>query len=160
MTLRKEITGSLALLLFGLGFLLYDIKYPLDQWENPGPGVFPLMVGTVLVILSAIPLAQSLRKLKRHDSEKEKKGIESQSLEGLRGERNVLYMILIFILYLLMVKWVGFFTSNLIFVVISSRLMGSKDWKGPIILSMGVNLFCYVLFEIWLKVAFPRGILL
>ncbi len=160
MTLRKEIAGSLALLLFGLGFLLYDIKYPLDQWENPGPGVFPLMVGTVLVILSAIPLAQSLRKRKRLDRGEEKKGIECKPLEGFRNETNVLYMILIFILYLLMIKWVGFFTSNLLFVIISSRLMGSKDWKGPVLLSIGVNLFCYVLFEIWLKVAFPRGVLL
>src|SRR3972149_10034298 len=47
MIIRKEIAGSLVLFLFGVVFLLYDLKYPLDQWANPGPAVFPLMVGTV-----------------------------------------------------------------------------------------------------------------
>ena len=75
MAVRKEIVSSLVLILFGVGFLLYDIKYPLDQWANPGPGVFPLMVGAIWVILAAWQLIQAFRKPKPPGSEeKEQEG--------------------------------------------------------------------------------------
>lgn len=162
MSSRKEIESSLVILLFGVGFLLYDIKYPLDQWANPGPGVFPLAVGAVLVVLAAWQLAQELRKPKpqraKEDDEGSGKSI-TPFLQRKRGEAKPLLMIAVFIIYLLMVKWIGFFVSNFLFVIISSRLMGAKGWGKPIALSAGINLFCYFLFVAWIKLSFPKGVL-
>jgi hypothetical protein len=56
-------------------------------------------------------------------------------------------------------QWIGFFVSTFLLVILSSRLMQAKDWGRPIALSAGVSLFCYFLFEVWLKLSFPRGIL-
>jgi putative tricarboxylic transport membrane protein len=162
MSVRKEIAGSLVLSLFGVGFLLYDLKYPLDQWANPGPGVFPLMVGAVLVILAAWQLVQDARKPKPQEAKKNHEGTRksiTEFLQRYRVEANPLLMIAVFIVYLLMVKWVGFFISNFLFVIISSKLIGARDWGRPIALSTGVNLFCYFLFEVWLKLSLPRGVL-
>ncbi len=162
MFVRKETTGSLVLLLFGVGFLFYDLKYPLDQWANPGPGVFPLVVGAVLVILAAWQLAQEIRKPKlqgdKGNDERSRKSITA-FLQEKRGQAKPLSMIVIFIVYLLMVKWVGFFVSNFLFVIVSSRLMGAKGWGKPIALSAGINLFCYFLFVAWIKLSFPKGLL-
>ena len=162
MAIRKEIVGSLVFILFGVGFLCYGLNYPLDQWANPGPGVFPLIVGVTLVILAAWQLLHSFWKLKP-SAGREKGGEAITSardyLQRNKGETKALIMIAVFVIYLLMVHWVGFFVSNFLFVVISSRLMKEKDWRGPIALSAGISLFCYVMFEIWLKLSFPRGIL-
>ena len=162
MFVRKEIASSLVLFLFGVFFLLYDLKYPLDQWANPGPGVFPLVVGGVLVILAAWQLTQEVRKPKaqgaKENDEAAKKSI-TPFLQRNRGEAKALFMIAAFIVYLLMVKWVGFFISNFLFVIISSKLMGTKGWRKPIALSAGINLFCYFLFVAWIKLSFPRGVL-
>ncbi len=198
MFIRKEITSSLVLLLFGVGFLLYDLKYPLDQWANPGPAVFPLMVGTVLAILAAWQLVQEARKPKNQGSKENDEGARKSThstprseargilrvdterrflprfkhrglapsnvsitefLQRSTGETKPLVLVAVFIVYLLMVKWVGFFISNFLFVIVSSKLLGAKDWARPIVLSAGVSLFCYFLFEVWLKLSFPRGIL-
>ncbi len=162
MAIRKELASSLVLMLSGVVFLLYDIKYPLDQWANPGPGVFPLMVGAVWVILTAWQLVQSFRKTGSPGGEEKGRGdIRSvrEFLQRNRGETKALFMIAVFITYLLMVKWVGFFISNFLFVITSSRLLGAKDWGRPVALSTGINLFCYFLFEVWLKLSFPRGFL-
>ena len=35
----------------------------------------------------------------------------------------------------------------------------AKDWVRPIALSVGVCLFCYFLFVVWIKLSFPKGIL-
>ena len=158
MTARKEIASSLALILFGAVFLLYDIKYPLDQRENPGPGAFPLMVGAVLVILAGWQFIRAFGKTKGPGNEGGAQP-EGGSLQKNTGEAKVLFMIAVFIIYLLMVKWIGFFTSNFLFVIVSSKFMGARDWKGPFLLSAGISLFCYFLFEVWLKLSFPRGIL-
>jgi hypothetical protein len=162
MMTRKELTGSLFLVLFGAGYLLCNTKYPLDQWANPGPGVFPLMAGAVLVILASCRLIQSFRKPKTTEETKRvEKGIHSliASLYEGKTETKPLLMISVFILYLMMVKWVGFFVSNSLFVIMTSRLMGARGWGRPISLSAGVNIFCYFLFEVWLKLSFPRGFL-
>ncbi len=162
MFVRKEIASSVVLFLFGVVFLLYDIKYPMDTWANPGPGVFPLMVGAVLVILAAWQLVQDVQKPKPQEAKKNHEGTGrsiTECLQRYRVEANPLLMIAVFIVYLLMVKWVGFFISNFLFVIISSKLIGAKGWGRPIALSAGVNLFCYFLFEVWLKLSFPRGAL-
>ncbi len=162
MIVRKEIASSLVLFLFGAFFLLYDIKYPMDTWANPGPGVFPLMVGAVLVILAAWQLVQEIRKPNPQGAKENREGARKSitaSLQRVRGETKPFFMIAVFVVYLLMVKWVGFFISNFLFVIISSKLIGAKGWGRPIALSAGVSLFCYFLFEVWLKLSFPRGAL-
>jgi putative tricarboxylic transport membrane protein len=162
MTVRKEIASSLVLILFGVGLLLYDLKYPLDTRANPGPGVFPLLVGAVLVILSAWQMVQALRKSESREEKEDHRERTRSPAEFFRrnkSETKALVIIGVFVLYLFMVKEVGFFVSNLLFVIASSRLMGAMNWTRPIALSLGINLFCYALFEVWLKLSFPRGIL-
>ena len=63
------------------------------------------------------------------------------------------------VLYILMMKWIGFFVSTFLLVILTSRLMEAKDWGRPIALAAGVCLFCYLLFEVWIKLNFPRGML-
>jgi len=162
MFVRKEIASSVVLFLFGVVFLLYDLKYPLDQWANPGPAVFPLMVGMLLVILAAWQLVQGVRKPKPEVTKESHEGTGSlikEFLQRNKVEVKPLLMIAVFIVYLLMVKWIGFFISNFLFVIMSSKLIGARDWGRPIALSAGVSLFCYFLFEVWLKLSFPRGVL-
>ena len=54
MTPRKDIASSLVLILFSLTFLIYTTRYPLDDWESPGPAVFPLLLGAVLLLLAVL----------------------------------------------------------------------------------------------------------
>jgi putative tricarboxylic transport membrane protein len=162
MTTRKEIAGNLAVILFGAVFLSYTARYPLDTWESPGPAVFPLILGALLTILGAGQLIRALWKSARKDHrEKQRDGGRSmrESLLRKSGEGKALRMIAVFILYLLMMQWIGFFVSTFLFGTITSRLTETRGWGRPIALSTGITLFCYLLFEVWLKLSFPRGIL-
>jgi putative tricarboxylic transport membrane protein len=161
MTIRKETVSNLVLIVLGAGFLLYTLKYPLDSWENPGPGVYPLAAGIVFMGLAVLQLFQSVQNSIRHkEEEKIRITIESAKvfLRKHEGEKIVLFMIAVFVMYLLLVQWIGFFVSTLVFVIISSRLTQAGDWVKPIALAVGVNLFSYFLFEVWLKMSLPRGL--
>jgi hypothetical protein len=161
MAVRKKLLSSLVVMLFGIGFLLYDLKYPLDTWGNPGPAVFPLMAGAVLVILAFRELARDLLNSGSASDEDEGRAQHVSLKDAFRtgkGEAKVLVMIAAFVVYVLMIKWLGFFVSNFFFVIVASRLIGARNWRGPVALSAGISLFCYLLFDVWLKLSFPRGI--
>jgi hypothetical protein len=160
MTRRKDIASSLVLILFSMIFLIYTARYPLETWDSPGPAVFPLLLGGVLLLLAAWQLIRALLAPKTPGRGR---GLTIDLLKACfrdgQGEAKVLYLTAMLILYLLMMQWIGFFTSTFVLVVLSSRLVEAKDWGRPIALSAGVSLGCYFLFELWLKLSFPRGIL-
>jgi putative tricarboxylic transport membrane protein len=162
MNQRKEIASSLVLILFSMIFLVYTTRYPLDDWESPGPAVFPLILGGVLLILSLWQLIHAwlAPKIPGNAGEARSKIQAFQKfLHENQGEAKVLYLTAMLILYILLMQWIGFFVSTFLLVIFSSRLMEAKDWGRPIALSAGVCLFCYLLFEVWIKLNFPRGIL-
>ena len=163
MTTGKEIASNLAVILFGALFLAYTTRYPLDTWESPGPAVFPLIVGTVLTILGAGQLARALWRSRRKDHHREKHRDGSRPLREsiLRNSEDgkALRMVAFLVLYLLMMQWIGFFVSTFLFAVVASKLTEKTDWGRPIVLSATLTLCCYLLFEVWLKLSFPRGAL-
>jgi len=161
MVSSKEITSSLLFILLGVGYLAYDRSYPIDTWNNPGPGVFPLFVGGVLILLAAVQLLQTLRKPRDKDDRKSTRFTLKSAKAFLEesGEIKPLILVGVFVIYLLITKGIGFFISNFLFVVVSSRLMGARDWVRPSALALGICLFCYLLFEAWLKLSLPRGLL-
>jgi putative tricarboxylic transport membrane protein len=162
MTRRKEITSSLVLILFSLTFLVYTTRYPLDDWASPGPAVFPLLLGGVLLLLAVWQLTRALLTPRTPERGGEK-GSNVKALKAFfhenQGEAKVLILTSLLVLYILMIQWIGFFVSTFLLIIFSSRLMEAKDWIKPILLSVGLGLFCYFLFEVWLKLSFPRGIL-
>jgi putative tricarboxylic transport membrane protein len=52
--MTKERFGSLFLLLLGAYALIHSLRLPLGNWNQPGPGVFPLILS---LLLSAIGVA-------------------------------------------------------------------------------------------------------
>lgn len=163
MTKRKEIVSSLVLILFSLTFLIYTTRYPLDDWSSPGPAVFPLLAGGALLLLAVWQLLRALSAPRSTD----RKGGQVSMVAAVKaffhensGEAKVFILSSLLVLYILMMKWIGFFVSTLLLVVLSSRLMEeARGWMKPIGLSLIVGLFSYFLFEVWLKLSFPRGIL-
>lgn len=162
MTPRKEIASSLTLILFSVVFLVYTTGYPIDDWENPGPAVFPLLLGTVLLILAASQFVRALWTLRRQPPAGERPPWSTALRRFLRdndAERQVLILVAILFFYVLVMPWVGFFVSTFVLVIATSRLMEARDRVRPVVLSLAIGLFCYLLFEVWIKLSFPRGFL-
>jgi putative tricarboxylic transport membrane protein len=161
MTNRKEIAGNAAVILFGAAFVAYSTRYPLDTWQNPGPAVFPMILGTVLTILGAWQLMRAFWSGRKHHRRKKHReagpSLAESALEN-SGDGKAIRMIALFIIYLLIMQQIGFFVSSFLFAIFISRLAGASGWGKPVLLSAGLTLFCYILFEVWLKLSFPRGI--
>lgn len=159
MTPRKEITSSTVLIVFSLVFMAYTTRYPIDDWENPGPAVFPLLTGAFLFLLSLSQLVRGL-------VGRRKEGRQAEGTARLGGffadnpaERRVAVLVAALAAYVLFIPWLGFFVSTFLMTAFAARLMGAKGWLRPMVLSGALGLFCYLLFEVWIRVPFPRGLL-
>jgi hypothetical protein len=158
MTHRKDLTSSAVVVLFGALFLAYATRYPLDTWESPGPAVFPLIVGAALTLLGLWQLIHSLRKAKHRDHHGHP-GPGFKSLLSGQGDGKALRMTVLFVVYLLAMQAIGFFVSTFLFGTLTGRLTEARGWGRHITLSLGLTFCCYLLFEVWLKLSFPRGLL-
>src|SRR5574342_701954 len=116
---RKDSLSSAVLLLMGGGYLWYDLRYPLDTLDNPGPGIFPLAVGLLLVSLATLQLARCGRVLLTRPSATpgEPSVSPGSTPDQAQSEHAPWLMVGILVLYLLVVNWIGFRTSTFILVI-------------------------------------------
>jgi putative tricarboxylic transport membrane protein len=162
--LRKDCRSSVILLVIGAGYLWYALRYPVETLENPGPGVFPVAVGLLLVVLSALQLVQVGRRLLLVARTDRAPGSPSAcpTDQPNRAEigRAPWLMVGVLVLYLFVVTWIGFLTCTFALVLTCSKLMGTRSWGRAVSLAGGVVLVCYFLFSVWLKVPLPTGSLM
>jgi hypothetical protein len=158
--LRKDLLSGAVLLLLGGAYLLVNLRYPLDTLATPGPGLFPLAVGLLLVCLAALQLVRSGGTL-LFPGRAAGLGLPADHPGGApkdtQAGRRPLLMMAILVVYLMVVSWSGFLTSTFILVILCSKLMGSRGWGRPVALAFGIVLGCYFLFTVWLKVPLPTG---
>jgi putative tricarboxylic transport membrane protein len=140
------IVGSLSIiegirLTLHKGLQLYDIV---------GPGLYNVGIGILLLLLGLIYL---LFRPRRSDEEKKK-------TEEREYRLNMINMVCILAGYILLIDFIGYLLSTMIFFVLIHRIVGFKSWRVNVIVSMGVTLSFYIIFVRLLDMIFPTGILL
>lgn len=107
----------------------------------PGGGFMPVVIGTLLIILSSLIVLKKDQKAKVKLSKKE------------------LIPIIAMIILLILTKVIGLLPSLLIIVLGMLRFVENYSWKNSIIISVVLMSIIYAVFSLWLKVPFPRGII-
>lgn len=67
--------------------------------------------------------------------------------------------ILLFVIYGIFIKYIGFFPSTILFLPAFLWFMGAKSWKQYVYVTVGMTLFIYLFFVLQLNVPLPVGIL-
>ncbi|HEU5322494.1 MAG TPA: tripartite tricarboxylate transporter TctB family protein [Methylomirabilota bacterium] len=145
--------GAAVLVAAGLVYLLLNRAYPLDTLATPGPGIFPLAGGALLVAAAAWELATAWRSRGRAP------GPPAEAAAAPPGERAALALIGVLVVYVAVLGRLGFFAASFVLVVVASRLTGAPGWRRPLALALGVTAGSYVLFAVWLGVPLPAGLL-
>ena len=152
MTVQEEssrpdrITGGVVLLA-GVAIIWQACRLRLGNFHTPGPGLFPLLLGSVVVFLSLCLLAFRSR------SRKDARSFSAESL--LRVGR--VYGSLI--AYFLVLEHLGFLLSTFLLVSYLSIVIGKQKAVGALVRAVLVTVFSYLLFDVVLKGQLPKGIL-
>jgi putative tricarboxylic transport membrane protein len=147
----KRIDKS-AVFLMAVGvFAIFEAKnMGTGNFSEPGPGLFPLLSGIILLTFSLISLLiSSLKKIPKAPRVMEQRNV-----------LNVLCVLGTVLLFRFFLPVLGYIFTALITLVLLIKIVGGQRWSHTIVWSMIFTGLSYLLFGKWLMVQFPRGIFL
>jgi putative tricarboxylic transport membrane protein len=143
--------SSLVLFAGGMMTALWSLKYGFGSLSEPGVGFITFFAGAILALLSLLLFFSSFR-------EKEKPVALRELWAGL-DVKKVIYVLVLLIAYTVLLRPVGFPLCTFILLFLLFRVKGSYGIWTPLFVSFFVTAVSYLVFQVWLQVQLPRGIL-
>jgi hypothetical protein len=146
---RSAELGVAAFFLIIGALVVYDSVRLGIGWadDGPRPGYFPFYLGAIICVSSLINVVRALLV----PAAKNKTFVEVGQL------RMVLMMLVPTAVYVAAVTWIGIYVSSTIFIALFMRWLGKYAWWKAAVVSIGVSVVFFVIFEIWFKVPLPKG---
>jgi putative tricarboxylic transport membrane protein len=142
-----EIVFDLLLPVLGVVITVISLGYGFGTFRRPGPGLYPFFIGLSIAVFGAVLLLSEFRKLDR------------SPLFGKGEIHTFLFMIAAFCLWILLMPLLGYIVVTLLATFGFCKIMKLEGWWKPLSISGGTTLFIYLLFDYWLYIDLPRGIL-
>lgn len=144
---RTDRTAGGILLLVGLSIIWQASRLRLGSFHTPGPGLYPLLLGSVIVLLSLCLIISSAKKSKDAAS------YSGQSLKRV----GFVYVALLF--YFAILEVAGFLISTFLLVSYLSIIIGRQRVAGALLRAFIITGLSYLLFDVALKSELPKGLL-
>ncbi len=147
---RDELIGGAVIFLFGLATTILSLKMPLGTFRSAGTGMFPLILGILLMFLSVVFL---LRLFLKTTATREKLSGEVE----LGSSKQLILFFGTMVLVTLLFNQLGYPLSSFLLMMALLRILGVKGWRLNLSLSFIAAAVCYFLFVQWLKIPLPKG---
>ncbi len=135
---------------FALGAIVIFDSWRLGaHWAADGPqtGYFPFYVGLLLCIASAINFIRALYLSRKKNG----------TFVEVGQIKLVLSVLVPASVYVALVGWLGIYVPSILYIGFFMRWLGKYAWWKAVLVSVGTNVFFYVVFEIWFQVPLPKG---
>lgn len=155
---RSSILFSGVMLAVGLGYAFMAWKMPRGSMAQPGPGFFPIGVGVFWIATALGCLLQDIRN--RKTDAPHRKAPSSAAAASVRSPFGKTFQLTaLMIAYILALTPLGFPVAICVFLVVSTRIFGSRSWGAALAIAAMITTLTYLTFVVWLKVPLPLGIL-
>jgi len=142
----REVHLNCILLVLGVYITIESIRIGFGTLKEPEAGLFPF-IGGVIILVSDIFILFGKRK----------------SSEPLFQDRNGIKifsaLLCIFILWIIAMPSLGYVIVTFLASFVISKVLKLEGWLRSLVLAGGITLFIYLLFDYWLYIDLPRGIL-
>ncbi len=139
-------TGGIGLF-FAAGYLGMSVQLPFGKLDQPGAGVFPVMVAVLLMLASLTTMWEGWQLNKD----------EQVDFPAGTGRKRLLALIGLVCGYFLTLPWLGQIISSTLFCLLLMRILSNLNWPRLGVNSLAISLALYVVFVLILKVPMPRG---
>ncbi len=147
---HRDTKSSLFCVGLGLIFCIGAVRYGVGTPLKPGPGLYPLSVGIIFIILA---LALALSSAKKKEEPKERLLPRGTVL------RKSIISLLGLIGYGVLVDRLGYMLTTFLFMGIQLRFVGSQKWIVVLAGAFLSTALSYLLFVSFLKSQLPEGFL-
>jgi putative tricarboxylic transport membrane protein len=145
--LQPELFFISLLMVLSILIIIVSLRYGFGVLRQPGPGLYPFFLGLFILPLSIALIISGL------------KSKSSEPLFTKSGLRTFLLMVITFCLWIIMMPVLGYVLVTFAVAFALCKIMKLEGWLKPLALSIATALFIYLLFDVWLYIDLPRGIL-
>ena len=151
---KYDRVGGLIWTILGILLCIGSVQLRLGNFNKPGPGFIPFLSGAFLILLGLI---LTLVTFLKESGEEEK--TRNEKIWVKENWKRIFYPLFSLFGYILLLDHVGFLITTFLFLFFLFKLTAPKRWTMPLILSGGTVILSYLIFSVWLKCQFPKGIL-
>lgn len=148
---RDEIVVGIVIFIFGGITALLSLRMPIGTFRMGGPGLFPLFLGIILMILSGAFVSKILFQGKEEQVKKE------ASIESSESPIQLILFLGAMALATLFFDQLGYPLISFLLMVALLRILGIKRWGLNILISVVTAVGSYFLFVKWLNIPMPKG---
>jgi len=142
-----EILFDFILVILGAVITMISLAYGFGTFRRPGPGLYPFFIGGSIFVFSIVLLIAELRSPLR------------VPLFDRGGIKTFLFMTSGLCLWIVVMPVLGYVPVTFLATFAFGKIMKLEGWWKPLAVSAGTALFIYLLFDYWLYIDLPRGIL-
>ena len=135
------------MLILGIVIAVVSWGYGFGSFARPGPGLYPFFIGAAIALFAFFILLAELR------SDTAKPVLDKE------GAVTLILMTVTFCLWIVVMPLLGYVLVTLAAAYAFCKIMKLEGWWKPLAVSGGTALFIYLLFDYWLYIDLPRGIL-
>ncbi len=147
---RDEIiVGAVIFLLGGITVLL-SLRMPIGTFRAAGTGMFPLILGILLMILSGAFILRIFLQGRKGQ-------VEKASVESSGSPMQLILFLGTMALAALFFNRLGYPLTSFLLLVALLRILGVKRWGPNILISVVTAVGSYFLFVKWLNIPMPKG---
>jgi putative tricarboxylic transport membrane protein len=142
------VIGGIGLVL-ALAYLGLAFQISFGQLDQPGPGIFPVLVGVILTLASLATMWEGWQMEKA----------ELVDFPAGADRKRILSLVALLFGYFLLLPWLGQIIAGTLFCIFLMRVLSSLGWLRIVVYSLLMSIAIYVMFVRLLKVPMPSGVL-
>ena len=144
---RLETCFDFFMLVLGVVIAVLSWGYGFGSFGRPGPGLYPFFIGAAISVFAFFLLLSELR------------SSTSKPVLDQEGAKTLTLMTATFCLWIVAMPLLGYVVVTLLAAYAFCKIMKLEGWRKPAAVSGGTALFIYLLFDYWLYIDLPRGLL-
>jgi len=147
---HSMIDALTAVAIFLIGIVMMADNYRIGAgWAADGPqsGYFPFRIGVILCLAAVVVFGKSLFGKKR----------DLKIFVSWSRFRLVLLVLVPTAAYVLAIQFIGIYVASAIFIAAFMRVMDKRSWVKVALISVGVSVALFWLFELQFSVPLPKG---
>ncbi|MFB5195401.1 tripartite tricarboxylate transporter TctB family protein [Neobacillus sp. KR4-4] len=142
---KSGIWAGAVIFLLALFLFVLSLQYSYSSALGPGPGFFPTWLSAILMALAIWYMYDSVKG----------KNASSESWPTGRSLKHILFIVISLVLFVIIFSLFGFLLAGVIFLAM--LFYKEYKWYTTLLMSVGITVFIYWLFNTILKVYLPLG---
>ena len=153
-TKKRDAATAVCWITLGLIICIWSASFPFGKSDRPGPAIFPLGTGLILICLGSVLFVQA----RKRDGEKSEEKLIPIIPRGA-AFRRVAFSLGGMLLSAVLLDYLGFIVTFLCLILFLVRGVQPQEWKKDTFYAAVFTLAAYMLFQVLLKTTLPKGFL-